>query len=224
VDSLTPESMGTLVVADATAGVFFPVSPAATPRPSQRSGTFPDTLIGLYEQYCAAEVADLISLVPQSALRDFLRSASAWTAPEDRVSDPGSPSPLRHGLSHDDALAQVRRYARSLLPLPPYEVWVGSYLQNRGAYLDCLGIASAPRREEPVMVAIQEFGEGWYAALYLSYREEGWSGSIHFHRSEGVRSYRTTDIFREADPDEIRTRFLSFDSATLHAFLRSVLP
>jgi len=223
VDSFIPESFGAVGVAEATEGEYSSASPFTTHRPSQRTSPFPDTLIGVYEQYCSAEVADLISLVPQSALRDFLRCASAWTAPEEETAA-GARPPLSHGLSHDDALAKVRRFARSLLPLPPYEEWVSSYLQNRAAYLDRLGIASAPRREEPVMIAIQEFGEGWYAALYLSNREEGWSGSIHFHRSESVQSYRTTEIFREADPEDIRSRFVSFDSATLQAFLRSVLP
>jgi hypothetical protein len=201
-------------------------SSATAPRPEHFPSAIPDTLRGLYEKYCASEAADLVSLVPQSGLRDFLRQASAWSSPEMGSSPETIPalSVFRDELSHDDALAQVRRYARSLLPLPSYEVWVRSYLQNRSAYLDRLGIATAPRSEEPVMVAIQEFGEGWYAALYLSNRNEGWSGSIHFHRSEAVRSYRTADIFREEDPAEIRSRFLSFDSSTLHAFLRSVLP
>lgn len=200
---------------------------SATPaRREQFPGAFPDTLRGLYEKYCAAEAADLLSLVPQSALRDFLRRASTWAAQEIEGSSDTvrSLSVFRDKLSHDDALAQVRRYAHSILPLPSYEVWVRSYLENRTAYLDRLGVATAPQSEEPVMVAIQEFGEGWYAALYLSNQNEGWSGSIHFHRSEAVRSYRTAEIFREENPAEIRARFVSFDSATLHAFLRSVLP
>lgn len=189
-------------------------------------GAFPDTLRGLYEKYCEIESAELLSLIPQDELRNFLRRASAWT-PEDGESGPeGASSADSKGttLSHDAALTQVRRYARSLLPLPTYDVWVRSYLRNRAPYLDRLGVAAAPVSEEPVMVAIQEFGEGWYAALFLSNRNGGWSGSIHFHRSESARSYRTADIFREEDPTEIRSRFLSFDSATLHAFLRSVLP
>jgi hypothetical protein len=180
-------------------------------------GAFPDTLRGLYEQYCEHEAGELLSLVPQSDLRDFLRRASAWSPSAAEADDGGS-------LSHDAALARVRRYARSLLPLPSYEVWVRSYLKNRSAYLDRLGVAAAPKSEEPVMVAIREFGDGWYAALHLSNRNEGWSGSLHFHRTESARSYRTADIFREEDPAEIRSRFLSFDAATLQAFLRSVLP
>lgn len=189
-------------------------------------GAFPDTLRGLYEQYCEHEAGELLSLIPQGELRDFLRRASA-PSPAGSGADLGIETPAAapgEPLSHDAALTQVRRYARTILPLPSYEMWVRSYLRNRSAYLDRLGVAAAPKSEEPVMVAIQEFGEGWYAALFLSSRNDGWSGSIHFHRSESARSLRTADIFREEDPTEIRARFLSFDAATLQAFLRSVLP
>jgi hypothetical protein len=103
--------------------------------PEHHPGAFPDTLRGLYEEYCAGEAADLLSLVPQSGLRDFLRRASAWSKSGGEAAGDGIVASSSSGdeLSHDDALAQVRRYARSLLPLPAYEVWVRSYLENRSA-------------------------------------------------------------------------------------------
>ena len=36
--------------------------------------------------------------------------------------------------------------------------------------------------------------------------------------------HRTALVFRESDPADLRERFLSFESGTLEAFLRSALP
>lgn len=219
--ALWGSGIGSVGVEEERVGGFHPAAEDGYPF---RHETFPETLRGLYDRYCEAEAAELLSLVPRSSLRDFLRNATVHDAAAGRGPIPESSFERSDELSHDDALAKVRRYARSILPLPPYEVWVRSYLENRAPFLERLGIASSPRSEEPVMVAIREFGEGWYAALYLSNAEDEWRGSIHFHRSEGVRSYRTADIFREEDPEEIRARFIGFDITTLQAFLRSVLP
>ena len=195
--------------------------PASESHPSQGRHLFPDTLRGLYERYCGVEADELVSLLSRSALRDFIRRAAAWEATSRYAggSGPTSPAdrPEEDSVSYEDAIARVRRYARSLLPLPPYEVWVGSYLENREAYLAHLGVATAPVSEEPVMVELRELGDGWYAALQLAHRDEEWLGSIQFHRTESNRSYRTADIFREEDPAEIRARFLSFDPPTLRA-------
>ncbi len=182
-----------------------PAGPPRTPHPS-----VPESLRGLYERYCDRQAAELLSLLPQAAIRPFYARAARWAgARRGEVGDP---------------LALARQFARHLLPLPPYEAWVPEYLSHRQAYLEALQVPAAPRREEPVAVAIRTFGEGWYAALCLVGAEDGWRGFLQFHRAEGVRSVRTADIFRGEDAGEIRERFDGFDDATLRAFLRSVLP
>ena len=180
-------------------------------RPAARASEPPESLRGLYERYCESEAVGLVSLIPREDLRAFYRKAARWAAE-------------RGGLDEADPLATVRSYARSVLPLPPYPVWLDSYVSNRQAFLERLGVGSTPIRDEPVLVAVRECGEGWHAALCLAGSPERWRGFLHFHRDGTVGSYRTADIFLGDDADEIRTRFLSFDTNTLRAFLRSVAP
>ncbi|MSR22032.1 MAG: hypothetical protein EXR92_00490 [Gemmatimonadetes bacterium] len=176
-----------------------------------RAAEPPESLRGLYGRYCEGEAMDLVAMIPREELRAFYRQAARWASE-------------RSGFDDADPLATVRRYARSLLPLPPYGIWLDSYLQNRQAFLERLGVGSTPVRDEPVLVAVRECGEGWHAALCLGGSPERWRGFLNFHCNGTVRSYRTTDIFVGDDADEIRSRFLSFDTNTLRAFLRSVLP
>jgi hypothetical protein len=176
-----------------------------------RYSTIPDTLRGVYERYCESEAMALLSLMPREALRGFYRRAAEWA---ERTGEEG----------REDPLALVRRFARALLPLPPYERWVPDYLANRSAYLEALDIPTLPRRTEPVAVAVRAIGNGWHAALCLTGAPDGWKGFLQFHRSEGVQSVRTTDVFRGEDPEEFRSRFEAFDPETLRAFLRSALP
>jgi hypothetical protein len=174
-----------------------------------RHSPVPESLRGLYERYCEGQARSLLALLPREHLRGFYRQAMLARGDDGEVVDP---------------LALARGFARELLPLPPYEEWVPDYLSNRGAYLEELSIPGAPRTEEPVAVAVRSFGDGWYASLCLRAVEEGWTGFIRFHQTEGVRSFRTADVFRGDDVELIRARFSSFDEGTLQAFLRSTQP
>jgi len=175
-----------------------------------RFSPVPESLRGIYERYCEREAIRLLSMIPQDAVREFYRHAAEWSGEESgQVNDP---------------LAVARAFARHLLPLPPYERWIPDYLANRSAYLEELSIPSAPRREEPVAVALRHFGDSWYAALLLSDSGAGWRGFIQFHRAEGALSLRTAEIFRGERVEDIRERFDTFDEGTLQAFLRSVMP
>jgi hypothetical protein len=160
----------------------------------------PETLRGLYERYCEVEAAELLRLLPREGLR------SLW----------------RHGMADEPSVDRMREIARDVLPLPPYELWVQSYLDNRRSYLDRLGIPAAPSRPDPVTVSTRPVREDLWAHLNLSHRDGEWFGYISFHgRGSGLR---TTDIFRGEDPAEIRDRFEGFTGPTLEAFLRSVAP
>lgn len=180
-------------------------------RSGSRYSAVPDSLRGLYERYCDREAMELLSLMPRDALRPFYRRAAEWA---------------EQGMENEnpDPLAVVRGYARHLLPLPPYDAWIPLYLANRTTFLQSMEIPSAPRRDDPVAVAVRAFGDGWHAALCVTDAESGWNGFLQFHRSEGIQSCRTTDLFRGEEADEIRARFDSYDDATLVAFLRSALP
>jgi len=153
----------------------------------------------------------LLSLMTRDALRPFYRRAVEWA--ESKGDADGR-----------DPLSIARRFAREILPLPPYEEWIPLYLENRTAYLEELQVLAAPRMDDPVAVAVRDFGDGWYAALCLTGAPSGWNAFIQFHRSEGIQSCRTAELFRGEDAGEIRSRFDAFDDRTLAAFLRSALP
>jgi hypothetical protein len=174
-------------------------SPSAPFRPE-----LPETLRALYEQYCEAEARDLMELLPREGRRALVRACQETTG----------------ALS----VEAVRKMARALLPLPPYEAWVRSYLEHREAYLRRLGIPSVPAREGPVTVAIRPLRNGWWAHLNLRRVEDGWVGFVAFHREEfaGGVPPRTADIFRGPDAETLRQRFEGFGTTTMEDFLRSV--
>lgn len=185
------------------------------PDAGRPAGTVPgvEGLRGLYERYCAYEARALLSLVPREGLRALYREARerASSAPDDA------------GTS-GDTIALVVRYARDLLPLPPFEVWLESYLADRRPFLDALGVATVPERTDPVLVDLRSLDDGWMVGMHLVRGGDGWRGFLRFHRPPDRESWQTADIFRGSDPDELRERFRGFHVATLRAFLRSVLP
>ncbi len=62
-------------------------------------------------------------------------------------------------------------------------------------------------------------------AQLKSFREGPvWRGYIAFQDRASGQVHRTTTIFRENDPTDLRERFLSLEEAALMAFLRSTLP
>lgn len=196
-------------------------SPRGRDRPFRSSETRPSTppgrrgLHGLYERYCDHEARELLNLVPREGLRAIYREARSRF----RGDAPGTTA-----AGGGDSMGLMVRCARELLPLPPYRVWLESYLADRAPYLAAMDVASAPERPEPVLVDVRSLDAGWMAGLHLSRDDHGWRGFLRFHRPPGTESHQTADIFRGDDPDELRDRFRGFHSATLDAFLRSVLP
>lgn len=178
----------------------------------------PDTLRALYEQYCRVEARELLTLLPREGRRALMRREA-----------------VSGGVMSVEGLHQA---ARRILPLPSYEVWVPSYLANRKAYLERLGIPALPAREVPVTVAIRPMASGWWAHLNLRRVDEGWLGFIAFLPDTGVGDRqgasgesgsgtpggRTAEIFRGPDPEMMRTRFLEFGEAAMEGFLRSATP
>lgn len=165
-----------------------------------------------YEAYRRAQAGRLVRMLPREAIRPLYRKACA------AVGDPGSGDPL----------ALLVRYCEDLLPLPPYEVWRTDVELHPAAYLaDLDESVEAPTVDAPSTVVDREMnvrGRSWRASL-RSFRDEGvWRGFIAFESDGDPLIHRTGTIFCESDPTELRERFLSFEPATLEAFLRSSLP
>jgi hypothetical protein len=125
-----------------------------------------------------------------------------------------------------DPMATLRRYCADLLPLPPFTVWLADFRKNRGAYLYDDLEPPTSLRAEPVTVEVRtvEYLDcPWSVELRLFSDEDAWRGFMVFRSGSGA-SFGTADVFCEDAPGIIRDRFLSFESDTLRAFLRSSLP
>lgn len=167
----------------------------------------PETLRALYDRYCQVERSELLALLPREGLRSLWRHRRAS---------------LAEGPLPTASIEGLREAAASLLPLPPYDVWLRSYLADRRPYLTRLGIPAAPSRAEPVTVSTRELAPGLWVHLNLVHRTSGWAGFLGFHGPDVPAGLRTTEVFRGGDPDEMRERFEHFRIDTLRAFHRSV--
>ncbi|MEX2526177.1 MAG: hypothetical protein WEA09_00950 [Gemmatimonadota bacterium] len=191
-------------------------------------------LRALYHRYCTSQGAALTSLLPREAVRPLYREALARRGASTSDDAGGSNDPM--GL-----LAQ---HCASILPLPPFQVWVRDFQAHRMEYLEALAKAVGPQgRSEPVEVEAIPFLSGrqqWVAGLQLFRDGDAWRGFIAFTPQAGQdqlapeapgrsqtrlsSQVRTADIFREQLPGEVRNRFRDLSPAALHAFLRSSLP
>ncbi len=186
---------------------------SALPEPRERWSE--SDLRRYHGDYCAKQAAALVSLISREAIRPLYARAREWAA---------------SGGSHEskDPMRSLVRFCRTILPLPPYEVWLEDFHRNRMEYLREsmeVGMGTAPA--EPLTVDVRSISLGdrpWNAGLALFQEGAKWRGYITFQESPGSRAARTADIFLDGDPEEIRNRFRSFRSATLEAFLRSALP
>lgn len=170
-------------------------------------------LLAQYAAYRRRQARGLIRLLPREAIRPLYRRALDEGYGEETAADP---------------LGALLRYCERLLPLPPFDAWRTDVEAHATAHLEDLAdSAEAPTAEAPTTVVARRFdfdGSAWVAHL-RSYREgPTWRGYIAFEDERGGHVNRTSIIFRESDPVDVRERFLSFDSAALGAFLRSALP
>jgi hypothetical protein len=166
-----------------------------------------------YAAYRRRQARGLVRLLPREAIRPLYRRALE--------EDPGSEA-------SSDPLGALLGYCERLLPLPPFDTWREDVRLHATAHLqDLEDSAEAPTAEAPTTVEARRFafeGDPWVAHL-RSYRDgPTWRGYISFEDAETRRVHRTTLIFRESHPVDMRERFLGFDVAALQAFLRSALP
>jgi hypothetical protein len=169
-----------------------------------------------YDEYCRRQAAALVSILPREAVRPLYARAREW----------GRASGLQ---TEKDPLATLLLFLQQVLPLPPREVWMHDRVANLEAHLrEEFESPQAGRCPPPPLTVearwMEAKGRRWRASLHLFHRGEAWRGFITFHSMEGGEGFRTADIFREEDPEEIRARFLGYQDHTLQAFLRSVFP
>jgi hypothetical protein len=172
-----------------------------------------------YASYRRRHASRLLHILPREAVRPLYRRArsAAMEAGDVSVETPT-----------DDPLALLVEYCERLLPLPPFEVWRDDLLRNPDAHLSDLDeSAEGPTADAPSTMEVRALtyaGSRWVARL-RSFREGGlWRGYIAFEDEGRERVHRTTTVFCESDPGELRRRFLAFEPAALEAFLRSALP
>lgn len=170
-------------------------------------------LLGEYEVYRRRQARGLLRMVPSAAIRPLYRRAIKAGFASAGTSDP---------------IGALVSYCETLLPLPPFDAWCEDVRQNPTAHLyDVDDSADAPSVDTPVTLETRRFthdDRAWSAHL-RSFRDGvTWRGFIAFDELSSSRVHRTALIFQEADPVDVRDRFLSFESSTLVAFLRSALP
>jgi hypothetical protein len=196
-----------------------PLDPAAgaAPRPAAPQASWtpePAALLGIYRSYRRHQARELLSLVPQEALRPLYREASA--------------AGLQPGAEADDPLTLLSGYAETLLPLPPFRVWCEDLLCRPEAHLDepwMTGFRPGPR--VPLLLDSREErlqGTRWQIDLLVHHAGEGWRGHLAFRAGDDPRRHRTGDILREPTIEAVGERFREFDRVTMEAFLRSVQP
>lgn len=196
-----------------------PASPFHGPAPG---GDAPDAVAGFslaelevrYQAYRRRQARSLVGMLPREAVRPLYRRA---------LRDSEGPS------DGDDPMGLLLASCEELLPLPPFDVWLDDLRARPDAHWrDMEGSAEAPTATAPATIDVRDFARGasrWMARLRGFRDHDTWRGFIAFeeeHRSGPV--YRTTLVFRESGPSELRDRFRGFDSGSLEAFLRSALP
>jgi hypothetical protein len=171
-------------------------------------------LKGRYEEYCRRQVTLLLEIIPREAVRPLYRRARIWAT--------------ERGLHEaKDPMSTLRGFCRELLPLPPLEVWLADCdhrVANPGAGVEW-GTLSDPMKPIAVDVRrIEHDSEPWHGTLEVYRGGDAWRGLIRFQRDGEEDFFRTGEIFREDDLQDLRNRFRSLTVSTMSAFLRSTLP
>ena len=167
----------------------------------------------LYADYRVRQARSLLSLMPREAVRPLYRRATR--------------APTSAARGGADPMDVILSFAETLLPLPPYEVWLGDFRANPAAHwADLEGSADVPSPATPATVDTRRVrirAQGWNAHLRGFRDDDIWRGFIAFEDVGVVppQVHRTAVIFREDSLDELRARFRDFESASLEAFLRS---
>jgi len=171
-----------------------------------------------YGAYRSRQAARLVQMLPREAIRPLYR----------RARDQARRADLLHDSGESDPLALLTAYCQTLIPLPPFHVWLADLrIHPEGHFADLEESADGPTADAPSTMGVRPLevrGRRWLAHL-RSFREAGlWRGYISFEEGASGRVHRTAAVFCETGAGELRDRFYSFEDAALEAFLRSTLP
>ena len=178
-------------------------------------GTDFDDLRREYAEYRMRQGRELVFLLPP----DAGSSTAAEDAPAGRAC---------RSASGDDPLAALADYCANLLPLPPFDVWLGDVREHPDEYLESLDSpGGAPTVSAPATLDARCFeraGTEWIARL-RAFRDQGRMAWFHHLPLPGTAIPCSVPLssFREEGPREVRERFLTFESAALESFLRSAM-
>ena len=171
-----------------------------------------------YQEYCTREAEAFVRLIPRAGIRPLYGAAREWA--KDRE-------------LHDtrDPMSALLAYLLSVLPLPPFEVWLADREANRFDHVVAWEGRPAGAEASPAATAdrriVRHRRRSWDARLRLFREGTRWRGYIAFEPNRalgGPVSFRTANIFLDRDPSAIRDRFREYHDETLRGFLRSVLP
>lgn len=166
-----------------------------------------------YAEYRMRQGRALVFMLPPEAVRPLLRRLHRR--------QPSSQ------LVGDDPLGALAEFCADLLPLPPLGTWLQDVRENPDAYVDSLDTpAGAPTAAAPATLESRRFrgaGTDWVAALRVFRDEDAWRGFIAFRAEHGDPVHRTSLVFCEEGPRQVRDRFRSFEPAALESFLRSAM-
>jgi len=180
----------------------------ALPGNHEQSEVFPSTssVVGedpdletRYQEYRRRQAKGLVSILPKEAIRPLYARAREWGRETGREVE-------------KDPLATFLRFLQEVIPLPPRSVWEADRARNLADHVkeEFDSPPAQHRASPPVTVesrGMEMDGRRWRATLNLFRRDEAWRGFIVFNPIGEPEAARTTDIFREEDPDEIRNRF-----------------
>ena len=180
---------------------------------SARTGASEEELRHWYHAYRRRQARRLVSILPKDAVRPLYRAALAR---KDAMTAEGA-----------DPLGVLVEYCVTMLPLPPFEVWLADLARHPEAHFEDWDEAvDAPSRTDPATLAARELIRGderWRVTLCGYPHDGAWRAHLSFIGPALHDSHRTAPVFRERSAEALRDRFMDFDVTSLEAFLRSCL-
>lgn len=180
---------------------------------SARTGASEEELWRWYHAYRRRQARRLVSILPKDAVRPLYRAALAHM---DATTGEGA-----------DPLSVLMEHCVTLLPLPPFEVWLADLAHHPEAHFEDWDEAvDAPSPADPATLAARELIRGderWRVALCAYPHDGAWRAHLSFTGPALHDSHRTAPVFRELSAEALRDRFMDFDATSLEAFLRSCL-
>lgn len=180
---------------------------------SASTGASEEELRRWYHAYRRRQARRLVSILPRDAVRPLYRAALAGMD----ARSAGGADPLR----------VLMEYCATVLPLPPFEVWLADLARYPAAHFqDWDEAVDAPSPADPATLAARELIRGderWRVTLCAYPQDGAWRAHLSFAGPALHDAHRTAPVFREPSAEALRDRFMDFEITSIEAFLRSCL-